>query len=100
MSDAVSRSAIVSEPELCRWEIAQKFVLRRGGFGLEAESALYKEGVRGEGDSFRWVCSLDATHSLVAQAHAQWQLADLLRPYDVGIFVFDVRMVCLGVPKA
>jgi hypothetical protein len=99
--DVVPRSAIVSEPDLCRWDIAQKFVLRRGALGVAAESALYAEGVRREmhPGNFRWACSLDSTHALVAQAHAHELLIDLLRPYDVGIFVFDVRVVCLGVPK-
>lgn len=91
----------LEEPELCRWDVHQKFRVTRGQLGLAGEQALYAEGVRREihGGAFRWACSLDATHSLVAQAHALTLLTDLLQPYDVGIFVYDVRLVCLGMPK-
>lgn len=99
--EEAERGYDVPEPELCRWDVHQKFRVTRGQLGLAGEQALYAEGVRREihGGAFRWACSLDATHSLVAQAHALTLLTDLLQPYDVGIFVFDVRLVCLGLPK-
>lgn len=84
--------------QVYRWDVSLKFRLTRGEFDLSAESALYAEGVRRE-MPFRYACYVETTHSLVAQAEAHTKLVDLLRGYHVGVFVFDARVVCLGVPR-
>lgn len=88
-------------PAIHRWDVSQKFVLTDGEFGVDAEAALYKEGVRREmhPGNFRYACYVGAPTAQTAQACAQAMLLDRLRPYGIGIFVFDVRVVALGEPK-
>lgn len=94
-------SHLLAVPEVYSWDVSLKFRLTRGEFDLSAESALYAEGVRREIDAgaFRYVCYVETTHPLVAQAEAHTKLVDLLRGYHVGVFVFDARVVCLGAPR-
>lgn len=83
--------------EINRWDCSQTFVVTRGELGLEAESALYKQGVRREihPGRFRWACLVEASHLLVAQAEAFIRLRRLVEPYGVTVFAFDMRVVAV-----
>lgn len=86
-------------PGVYRWDVGQLFTLLRGGFGLQEQAALYAEGVREmQVGNFSYSYYVGAPSAVTAQAMAQARLFDLLRPYKVEAFVFDVRVVCLGVP--
>jgi hypothetical protein len=91
------RQKAASEDRTMRWDTSQKFVLTKGEFDLEAESALYKEGVRREinAGSYRWACYVEAAHVLLAQSEAIVRLRRLVEPYGVEILVFDMRAVAL-----
>lgn len=98
--EEAERGYDVDAPAVHRWNVGQKFVFTDGEFGLEAETALYKEGVRREmhPGNFRYACYVGAPTAVTAQACAQAMLMDRLRPHGLGVFVFDVRLVCLGMP--
>jgi hypothetical protein len=90
-------------PETRHWDTSQKFVLTNGHFDLAAELALRQETgpIFREiyGGAYRYVAYVEAEHSLAAQAEAHTLLLDVLKPYDVEVFVYDVRVVALREPK-
>ncbi len=94
-------SGLPAAPAVHRWTTSQKFVVVDGEMGLEAESALYKMGVRREihPGNFRYAAYVGAPTAVTAQACAQAMLLDRLRPYGLGVFVFDCRVVALGVSQ-
>lgn len=94
-------SHLLAVPEMYRWDVGLKFRLTRGEFDLDAEHALYAEGVRREmhAGAFRYVSYVEAPTGVTAHAMVQARLFDMLRLLDAEAFVFDARVVCLGQPK-
>lgn len=77
------------------WAVNQKFLLAEGTLDLQAESELYKRGVRREINAgcYRWACYVQETHILVAQGEALILLQRMLGEFGVTVSVFDMKAV-------